>query len=59
LRRRTALVDVVPGMIAKQHAGGGKANQYFLRGMNLDHGSDFSIQFESREVRLKVEYRFQ
>jgi len=36
------LVEVIPGMIATQHSGSGKANQYFLRGFNLDHGSDFS-----------------
>ena len=36
------LVEVIPGMIATQHSGSGKANQYFLRGFNLDHGNDFS-----------------
>lgn len=36
------LVEVIPGMIATQHSGSGKANQYFLRGFNLDHGTDFS-----------------
>ncbi|MEX2367652.1 MAG: hypothetical protein WD601_13710, partial [Pseudohongiellaceae bacterium] len=39
LMRVGELVEVVPGMIATQHSGPGKANQYFLRGMNLDHGS--------------------
>jgi outer membrane receptor protein involved in Fe transport len=33
---------VVPGLIATQHSGNGKANQYFLRGFNLDHGTDLS-----------------
>jgi len=32
----------VPGMIVSQHSGEGKANQYFLRGFNLDHGTDFA-----------------
>ena len=37
------LVETAPGVIATQHSGGGKANQYFLRGFNLDHGTDFSV----------------
>ena len=36
------LFEVIPGMVATQHSGSGKANQYFLRGFNLDHGTDFS-----------------
>jgi TonB dependent receptor/TonB-dependent Receptor Plug Domain len=36
------LVENVPGLIATQHSGSGKANQYFLRGFNLDHGTDFA-----------------
>ncbi|NJO13785.1 MAG: Plug domain-containing protein, partial [Rhizobiales bacterium] len=36
------LVENVPGVIATQHSGSGKANQYFLRGFNLDHGTDFA-----------------
>ncbi len=42
LMRVGELVEAVPGMIATQHSGTGKANQYFLRGFNLDHGTDFS-----------------
>lgn len=41
--RRGELLEVVPGVIITQHAGGGKANQYFVRGYNLDHGTDFHI----------------
>jgi hypothetical protein len=41
--RRGELLEVVPGMVVTQHAGGGKANQYFVRGYNLDHGTDFGI----------------
>ncbi len=48
------LVEVVPGMIATQHSGEGKANQYFLRGMNLDHGTDFSSFFEGMPVNLRA-----
>ncbi len=39
LLRVAELLEAVPGMIAAQHSGSGKANQYFLRGFNLDHGS--------------------
>ncbi|HZX33493.1 MAG TPA: TonB-dependent receptor [Rhodocyclaceae bacterium] len=35
-------LETVPGLIVTQHAGDGKANQYFLRGFNLDHGTDFA-----------------
>jgi outer membrane receptor protein involved in Fe transport len=42
LLRVAELLEAVPGLIAAQHSGSGKANQYFLRGMNLDHGTDFS-----------------
>ncbi|MEQ1621095.1 MAG: TonB-dependent receptor plug domain-containing protein [Methylococcales bacterium] len=42
LSRNAELVEVVPGAVATQHSGSGKANQYFLRGFNLDHGTDFT-----------------
>jgi hypothetical protein len=42
LLRAAELVETIPGMIVTQHSGDGKANQYFLRGFNLDHGSDFA-----------------
>ena len=41
ISRAAELVEVIPGMIATEHSSGGKANQYFLRGFNLDHGTDF------------------
>ncbi|MEC8995917.1 MAG: Plug domain-containing protein, partial [Pseudomonadota bacterium] len=50
LARVAELVEVIPGMIATQHSGPGKANQYFLRGFNLDHGSDFSTYFDGMPV---------
>ena len=53
LMRVGELVEVVPGMIATQHSGPGKANQYFLRGMNLDHGSDFSGSFDGMPVNMR------
>lgn len=42
LLRPGETLELVPGLIATQHAGDGKANQYFLRGFNLDHGTDFA-----------------
>ncbi|MBN1238241.1 MAG: TonB-dependent receptor plug domain-containing protein, partial [Gammaproteobacteria bacterium] len=42
LLRVAELLEAVPGLIAAQHSGSGKANQYFLRGFNLDHGTDFT-----------------
>ncbi len=40
--RAGEVLETVPGMITSQHSGEGKANQYYLRGFNLDHGTDFS-----------------
>jgi hypothetical protein len=37
------VLETVPGLIISQHSGDGKANQYYLRGFNLDHGTDFNI----------------
>ena len=42
LLRPGEILETVPGLIITQHAGGGKANQYFMRGFNLDHGTDFA-----------------
>ncbi len=36
------VLETVPGLIVTQHTGDGKANQFFLRGFNLDHGTDFA-----------------
>ena len=46
------LLETVPGMIATQHSGGGKANQYFLRGFNLDHGTDFLARVEGMPLNM-------
>ena len=47
------LAENVPGLIATQHSGTGKANQYFLRGFNLDHGTDFSAFVDSVPVNMR------
>lgn len=42
LLRPAEVLETVPGLIVTQHSGDGKANQYFLRGFNLDHGTDLA-----------------
>src|SRR5262249_39788266 len=39
-------------LVATQHSGTGKANQYFLRGFNLDHGTDFSANIEGMPLNM-------
>jgi outer membrane cobalamin receptor len=46
------VLETVPGVIVTQHAGGGKANQYFLRGFNLDHGTDFASSVDGIPINL-------
>jgi hypothetical protein len=46
------VLEFVPGMIVTQHSGGGKANQYFLRGFNLDHGTDFATFVDGMPVNM-------
>lgn len=50
--RSGEILETVPGVIITQHAGGGKANQYFLRGFNLDHGTDFAIFVDDMPLNL-------
>nr|WP_256489408.1 TonB-dependent receptor [Pleionea sp. CnH1-48] len=52
--RTGEILEFVPGMVATQHSGSGKANQYFLRGFNLDHGTDFSTSVESMPVNMRT-----
>ena len=53
LLRTSELAEAVPGMIAVQHSGGGKAAQYLIRGYNLDHGTDFSIAIDGMPFNLR------
>ena len=46
------VLEVVPGLIVTQHSGEGKANQYFLRGFNLDHGTDLAITVDGMPVNM-------
>jgi hypothetical protein len=50
--RSGEILETVPGVIITQHAGGGKANQYFLRGFNLDHGTDFALFLDDMPLNL-------
>jgi len=50
--RSGEVLETVPGLIITQHAGGGKANQYFLRGFNLDHGTDFAVFIDDMPLNL-------
>ena len=54
LSRVGELVEVIPGVVATQHSGEGKANQYFLRGFNLDHGTDFSASVDGVPINLRT-----
>nr|WP_315397267.1 TonB-dependent receptor [uncultured Duganella sp.] len=51
--RTGELLEFVPGMIVTQHSGDGKANQYFLRGFNLDHGTDFATYVDAMPVNMR------
>ena len=44
----------VPGLVVTQHSGDGKANQYFLRGFNLDHGTDLAISVDDMPVNMRT-----
>ncbi|HSN25828.1 MAG TPA: TonB-dependent receptor [Kofleriaceae bacterium] len=55
LRSLTSPSDVlrnVPGLVVSQHAGGGKADQYFIRGFDADHGTDIAIFADGVPVNL-------
>ncbi|MEO6151813.1 MAG: TonB-dependent receptor [Croceibacterium sp.] len=48
------LLESTPGLIATQHSGGGKANQFFLRGFNLDHGTDYALYIDDFPVNFRT-----
>src|SRR5258706_141822 len=52
LLRTAEMLEAVPGLIVTQHSGEGKANQYFLRGYNLDHGTDFAVNVAGMPINL-------
>jgi hypothetical protein len=50
--RTGELLETVPGLVVTQHSGDGKANQYFLRGFNLDHGTDLATSVDGIPVNM-------
>lgn len=54
LLRTGDVLEMVPGMVVTQHSGTGKANQYFLRGFNLDHGTDFATFVDGMPVNMRT-----
>ncbi len=54
LLKPAELVEAVPGLIAAQHSGSGKANQYFLRGFNLDHGTDLTTYIDDVQMNFRT-----
>src|SRR5262249_26174001 len=52
IMRAGEVLEAVPGVIISQHSGEGKANQYYLRGFNLDHGTDFATTVAGLPVNL-------
>lgn len=52
LLRPGETLETVPGVIVTQHAGSGKANQYFVRGFNHDHGTDFATWVEDMPINM-------
>ena len=52
--RTGELLEAMPGLIVTQHSGEGKANQYFLRGFNLDHGTDLAITIDGMPVNMRT-----
>jgi hypothetical protein len=47
------LLEVTPGLIVSQHSGEGKANQFYLRGFNLDHGTDLRTTVDGMLVNQR------
>ena len=52
MMRAGEVLETVPGVIISQHSGEGKANQYYLRGFNLDHGTDFATTVAGMPVNM-------
>jgi TonB family protein len=46
------ILRVTPGLVLVQHSGGGKANQYFLRGFDADHGTDLALSIDGIPINM-------
>ncbi len=47
------LLEAVPNLVTAQHTGGGKAEQYFIRGFDADHGTDLAVYFDGVPINLR------
>jgi outer membrane receptor protein involved in Fe transport len=54
ISRPAEILENVPGLVITQHSGEGKANQYFLRGFNLDHGTDLAIWLDGMPINMRT-----
>jgi outer membrane receptor protein involved in Fe transport len=54
ISRAGEILETVPGLIVTQHSGEGKANQYFLRGFNLDHGTDMATFMDGMPINNRT-----
>ena len=54
ITRPAEVLESAPGLIITQHSGEGKANQYFLRGYNLDHGTDLAITLDGMPMNMRT-----
>jgi hypothetical protein len=54
ISRPAEILEATPGLIVTQHSGEGKANQYFLRGFNLDHGTDIAIWLDGMPINMRT-----
>lgn len=52
--RPAQALEIVPGLVITQHSGDGKANQYYLRGFNLDHGTDLAIFYDGMPMNMRT-----
>jgi outer membrane receptor protein involved in Fe transport len=52
IMRAGEVLETVPGVVISQHSGEGKSNQYYLRGFNLDHGTDFATTVAGMPVNM-------
>jgi len=52
--RSSEALEIVPGLAVTQHSGEGKANQYYLRGFNLDHGSDLALYLDGMPLNMRT-----
>ena len=53
VQRPGDILEAVPGLIVTQHSGSGKSNQLYLRGFNLDHGTDFATWIDGMPVNMR------